>query len=189
MSLKELMSKAQEISYVPKSYDEVFTPERQESFMCSLAVGVDVNTAARFAGLPPGAVLDRLHRGQATLEELNRDPGFLPSDDDQFYLSFYIRTMRTMADVEMDLVKQVKGSADTGDWRAAAFLLERRFSATWSKKSTNEVQVAGEVTHKHEDRPQLDATEMLDALAGRLAEIDRRRSEIVDAEIVDDDED
>lgn len=96
------------------------TPERVARILDEVRKGMPQKTAATLAGISEDSLLN------------------WKRDDPQFAALLE----SALADSEAALVARVQEAA-AKDWRAAAFLLERRFSMDWGKRS------AGEVQHQH----------------------------------------
>lgn len=51
------------------------------------------------------------------------------------YLDFFTQTELAASACESDLVRVIRGAASAGDWKPAAWMLERRFSKEWWKSN------------------------------------------------------
>ena len=101
------------------------TPKRYEVIVGMIARGHYNTTAARQAGISPGTMQTWITRG---VEE-----------GDGVYYEFSQAVERAKEKGEGVLVGRIIDAADKGDWRAAAWILERKYSKNWSKKSQVEV--------------------------------------------------
>lgn len=59
----------------------------------------------------------------------------LGKQGDVDYIDFYTQTTLAASSCESDLVRIIRGAADT-DWKPAAWMLERRFSKKWWKSNS-----------------------------------------------------
>jgi len=100
------------------------TPEVQEKIARAIRAGNYPEVAARHAGIHPATYYRWMERGE--LE------GDAPEDDP--YRSFRAEVERALADAEAGEVGLIIQSAKAGDWRAAAWLLERRFGERWGRR-------------------------------------------------------
>ena len=104
--------------------------KQKAAYIKALRLGVSHDTAAGHA---------RVHRATAFRwrklgEEGNPD-----------HVQFFEDCLDAVSSVEMSCLANVRGAGDDGDWRAAAFILERRFHKSWSKNERRELSVSGTV--------------------------------------------
>lgn len=102
----------------------------ERAIVDALEKGHPLETAARAVGVDPSTERHWRERGEADLE----------AGEATAFARYAAASTRAMALGEQTLVNIVAAHAIT-DWRAAAFLLERRFGARFGKR----VELAGEV--------------------------------------------
>lgn len=187
-TIEDLISSALEVAKTPRVVDTIFTLDRQTAFLQGLALGLHARTAANAAAVPYALVERWAAFGAEASDLMVNDPDWEPDDMDIVYLSFYLRMMSTIAELEADLAKSVKHEAiHSGDWRAAMAMLERLRPETWAKQTSTSVNVTGSIGHQVEQVSSSKADDVLDALGARLAELDaREQGEVIEAEIVED---
>lgn len=102
-----------------------------------LRSGADIETASAFAGLPLSHVVDLVAQGQAEQERL--DAG-LPADPDKVQaLKLWQDTYRARAEAVVRAIAQIQKAANQGDWKAAAWWLERAMPDTYQPKAKKEI--------------------------------------------------
>ena len=107
-----------------------FTPERIEIVMQALRSGLSYQSAAKLAGISPSTLMDR----RAT-------------DDD-----FYLACEQAITEFESRLVNIVDRAAQVdGDWKAAAWILERKFKKDWAKETQGDDNGPAKVELKWND--------------------------------------
>lgn len=187
-TIADMVAAALDVARTPNVVDTIFTLDRQTAFMQGLAMGLNLDIAAHSVSIPPALVRRWVSQGAECSNLMVTDPEWEPSEMDMVHLSFYLRMMATLADLEMSLAGAVKHEAvQGGDWRAAMTMLERLHPERWAKQSSTSVNVSGSIGHQVEQVTSSKANDVLNALGARLAEIDaREQGEVLDAEIVED---
>jgi hypothetical protein len=114
----------------------ILNSDLQDRFMRGLAFGVGIAQAAAYAGIGRStahAWLDRAEKEQAA---------GITAEASEF-VAFLDRVTRTRATVQVQLAAQIRAAARTGDgeWRAAAWMLERLAPAEFGRHAT--------VQHEH----------------------------------------
>jgi hypothetical protein len=92
--------------------------------------GADLQTAAHFAGFNVQTVYRWLELGQRENERLDR--GENPDDSASAYLELWLQLRKARADAVMRNVAQIQKAANQGEWKAAAWWLERQLPDTFS---------------------------------------------------------
>ncbi len=132
------------------------THEVSEKIVRAIRAGNYPEVAARHAGVHPSTYYRWMERG--ALE------GEAPEDDP--YRHFRSEVDRAIADAEAAEVGLVVKAARDGDWRAAAWLLERRFGDRWGRRERleqiHEVRVPDEASELDTEIERL-----LEEMAGR----------------------
>ncbi len=133
------------------------TAEVSEKIVRAIRAGNYPEVAARHAGVHPSTYYRWMERGE--LE------GSAPEDDP--YRQFRAEVERAIADAEAAEVGLVIKAARDGDWRAAAWLLERRFSDRWGR---GERPVAE--ADDRDDELDRDIQRLLEEMTGREKDAD-----------------
>lgn len=89
-----------------------------------LTVGVDLFTAASAAGVPP-KMLDRLHNTALQIAN-RRDAGDRLDEEEREYLTLHDGYAQAFAATEVKALGTIQKAMLIGDWKAAAWWLERR---------------------------------------------------------------
>ena len=98
-----------------------------------LETGVHVETACSIAGIRKKDFYDWM--------KLALDP-----EKNNIYKTFRDRVRRAMGLTEKKTLLNVKEAGDKGDWRAAAWMLERRFPKRWAKQDPDKANEPTKVT-------------------------------------------
>jgi len=120
------------------------TPEVQVAVLSALRAGATRTSAAEAAGIGRATLLEWLARGEG------RDPG---REGGGAFADFAAEVRRVEGELQAALVRDVRARAEgTGrsGWRAAAWLLERRFPRQWGQKSRAKVDPT---TERSGERP------------------------------------
>ena len=103
------------------------TPERQRRIVDAIRAGCYVETAAATSGVTKETLYQWLKRG-------NKYPGTI-------YEEFVHAVHDATAQAEMRDVLTISKAASEGDWRAAAWRLERKFPKRWG--TVNRTEISG----------------------------------------------
>lgn len=122
---------------------------KYEAFLAALRAGLHPDAAATVAGVAK----DLLRRWR---KEIEHDPSDLAT------LDMLQRAQQAITEAELEAVSSVRAAWTDGDWRAAAWYLERRHRERWGERKG--LDVSGEVIVK---RVELDAS-VLEAARARL---------------------
>lgn len=107
----------------PSSVDKARTKQ-----LCdALRGGADLQTAANFAGLSVQTVYRWLELGQRENERVER--GEQPTELE--CLELWLEMRKARADAVMRNVAQIQKAANQGEWKAAAWWLERQLPDTF----------------------------------------------------------
>lgn len=95
-----------------------------------------VESFARYIGVSPRTVNQWIGRGRAEIKRLNRSARAKPRDSEMMYVRFTLAYDKALAQAELSSISTIKQASTTtatrkGDWRAAAWLLERRHPDRW----------------------------------------------------------
>jgi hypothetical protein len=119
------------------------TPERQEIIVGALEAGNYDEVAAQAAGISKASFYNWLNRGQAELERVEAAPNAKVRQGEQPLIDFFDVVTRAKAQAEPEMVARIRELGER-DWRALAWMLERRFSGRWAKRQRLEVLVERE---------------------------------------------
>lgn len=115
-----------------------WTPENRQKIIEAISQGAPINTAAKFAGVPPKTLRSWLLRGEA-VDENTVDP-----DDIEMY-EFWKLLSSTMADVQLKCIGNYKAGTRHGvDWRAMESYLSRVNPEEWSSKQ--QIEFSGDIS-------------------------------------------
>lgn len=108
------------------------TPALQAKVAELLRAGMSRSAVAGAVRVSAAALKEWIARGEGRDPERPRDPE---------YEAFAAAVHEAEGEFEQSLIKAIKAKATGpfGDWRAAAFLLERRFSESWGKRIAQEI--------------------------------------------------
>lgn len=120
------------------------TPEQERTLLQMVQLGQYPAQAARKLGLSPSTVYMRK----------SRDPGFRAALE------------AAEAGLELGLIAEIRKAASAGDWKAAAWLAERRFPERWSKP-----EIRAQLTAVN-----VDTTELARAITAGLALVAARHA-------------
>lgn len=113
----------------------ILTPERKKTFIKALENGSTIKLACALAGFRVSTVCEWIQRGKGEHSTRQSTPE---------YAEFAAEVERAIARSELTLLKRVN-AASRDDWRAASWILERRFPAQWSNTQRIALQVEREV--------------------------------------------
>lgn len=120
------------------------TPEQERTILQMVQLGQYLAQAARKVGLSPSTVYMRRQR----------DAGFR------------VALEAAEAGLELGLIAEIRKAASAGDWKAAAWLAERRFPERWSKP-----EIRAQLTAVN-----VDTTELARAITAGLALVAARHA-------------
>lgn len=103
------------------------TKKRHDTLVKMARLGHYDCTAARFSGVDPSTLKHWLRKGKEQTEGI--------------YFEFAEAYELAKAQGETRLLSEITNAVEAGDWRAAAWILERKYPARWSKQ--NRVEVTG----------------------------------------------
>lgn len=127
------------------------TEEIAQKLVRAIRAGNYIETACAYAGINPSTFYRWLEKGEKSSREDFRN--------------FARQVREAMAEAEIVSVAKIK---QTEDWRAQAWLLERRFADRWGKRETVELQKGEGIGKqiKWDD----EVTELIAELTNKLAE-------------------
>lgn len=125
---------------------------KTKALLDALRGGADVNTASQFAGLNYGTVYRWVERGQRENERL--EYGYDPRPDEAPFLNLWQAMRKARAEAVVRNVAQIQKAANQGEWKAAAWWLERTVPEFYSKqRQAGSAQIDG-VSREGPDAPE-----------------------------------
>lgn len=114
-----------------------FTPETRMRVLDAIALGATYERAAAYGGISYELFRQWMARGRGLAEkqEKARRPRNL-SDADAEFLAFFEGVTRAEHEAAFKWLKKIETAADNGDWRAAAWKLERRYPKEYGRSVT-----------------------------------------------------
>lgn len=97
--------------------------QRVRRLLDALKGGVDINTASQFAGINYQTVYRWVERGQR--ENERQEQGLEPDPAEAEFLELWQSMRVARAEAVVRNMAQVQKAANQGDWKAAAWWLER----------------------------------------------------------------
>ncbi len=115
----------------------------QKKIVASLRAGNWTKTAAQAGGITEACFYNWLARGENEAERVAADPRRRIKDIERPFVEFFESVTRAKGEAESNAVQAI-AKAGKKDWRAFAWLLERRYSDRWANTHRVEVQVEKE---------------------------------------------
>ncbi|MCK9435601.1 MAG: hypothetical protein M0Q12_00165 [Synergistaceae bacterium] len=112
-----------------------------KTIMERITAGNTIEASAVSAGINKVTYYRWAQRGQKAKKELEENGHIDPADEK--YIRFMEDIIKAKALSEVALVSKIHraGETGTGDWRAYAFILERRFPDKWGRKDRLDVNL------------------------------------------------
>ena len=149
------------------------TPERAQAIALAVSEGHYLQHAAAAAGVARSTVHSWLARGRAAREQLDR--GGEPQPGEEPYLDF-LEALEGAEKCAAELgIAPIRAAMERGDWRAAAWYLERRFPGHWRPGADTGARDEQDAAAAH--AADQAASEELLAKLQRLAEAEERDRE------------
>jgi len=108
----------------------IFETEKIEEFLKLIQDGVDFNIAADSSRLARSTIYEWLKKGREI--QVNLDESSELSEYERALLDFLEQFMRARVTPEIKALEIISSSIENGSWRAAAWILERRFPERWA---------------------------------------------------------
>lgn len=112
--------------------------EPYKDLVKALTGGSDLETACHYAGLSVSVVFMWLERGK--LESERRVEGLPPSREDDAYVELWTDLKKARADAVVRNVANIQKAANSGNWQAAAWWLERTVPESYGKRTVKPEQ-------------------------------------------------
>lgn len=138
---------------IPYKLDE----RRIQRIVAGLTSAASPTVAYRYAGLNPETVRQWL-RDARRLASSGKP---IRRKSDQLLIKLLEAVEEAETEVEIRLSANVSKAASDGDWRAAAWMLPRRFPERWTEQTASKVEVTG----KEGGPVQIESTGVLDVMA------------------------
>ena len=107
--------------------DNLLTPELQENICLAIKAGNYIETSCLFAGVSRSQYYKWLKRGRDDIE----------SGEPTKYSGFVCAIEQAMAEAEVRDIQRIDRAAESGQWQAAAWRLERRYPDRWGKRQVD----------------------------------------------------
>lgn len=144
------------------------TPDRQEVICQNVRLGLPYKTAALLAGICERTFYYWKRRGALERERLE-EKGARSRQREIPFLEFLQSLELANAKAQLVLVARIQQAATDGHWRAAAWLLERRYPDEWGQRARLDVTSRDEQIRSRQERnAQAFATGGLMALYGEV---------------------
>jgi hypothetical protein len=119
----------------------------KERIVKATRAGLSPSSTADYAGIGRSTYFDWLRRGRVASESMAAGVHVGASELPFLDLLDSIRQIR--ADIEVETLRVIENSAKEGQWRAAAWLLERAFPQRWGPSRRREPLAQPEVNVAH----------------------------------------
>ena len=118
------------------------SPEIAAVIADTVSAGCTIDSSVKAAGVSPASYFSWLARGAKARKrkDIMEDAGVEWDYEDRIYLEFLDKITCAKAKSEAALVAKIH-EAGKDDWRAYAFLLERRFPNQWGKRERLDVNL------------------------------------------------
>ncbi len=155
----------------PSGRPSEFTAEVEKAILDALAAGASVRSACEAAGVGPTTFYRWLSEGAA-------------DGAPEHFRVLRERTTRARAQARVAYAAVIRRAANEGDWKAAAWFLERSEPEEWALKRRLEHSGPGGLAIRHETVPDYsdpEVREAADVLLGRIEINDETREAIREA--------
>jgi hypothetical protein len=119
------------------------TNEVQKRLVESLEAGNFITTATRAAGIGERTFFDWMNRGRREQERCVAEIR-QPDEAEQPFVAFYEAIKETQAGAEEQMVAIIRNAA-LDDWKAAGWLLERKYPKQWGAAAKVTLEVRSEI--------------------------------------------
>lgn len=120
------------------------TPDVQVKIVQALKAGNTMDTAATYAGIHRDTFRSWLKRATKEKARVADNPKARILKDEAPYVALYDAIEQAMAEAEVFHVTNIANAAKT-DWKASAWILERRFGEKWQRKDQQTIMHSGQV--------------------------------------------
>ena len=111
------------------------TPETTRRIVDAVRLGLSYDDAAAAGGVGYTTMRDWINRAEAEQQRLADNPKARPRTSEQPFLDFSEALRKAEAEGQLRNAALVQKAADEQNWRAAAWILERRHSKTWGSNA------------------------------------------------------
>ena len=126
------------------------TPEVEERLVRAISVGATYKDACACAGISFQTFLNWKKRAQRAVEQVGERDGE-PEETDHPFVEFFDRIKRAQGEAAVGLLAMI-GKAANRDWKAAAWMLERRYPESYDRNRLRPERI-DEVTPTPETGP------------------------------------
>jgi hypothetical protein len=133
------------------------TPAVSKALCDAMREGYTLPNAAAVVGVSAATVREWIRRGEGADDRPTTEP----------YATFATAMARARAECEMEMVASIQSAAEAGQWRAAAWFLERTHPERWGR-GAHRIQVRN-VAGRYEAASPFTLSALLDVLAERKA--------------------
>lgn len=113
--------------------------QKTRKLIDALRGGTDLETASAYAGLSLGHVADVIAQGQAESDRI--EAGLEPDKANADALQVWQEVYKARAEAVVRAVAQIQKAANQGDWKAAAWWLERSMPNKYGQQKTERAQM------------------------------------------------
>lgn len=99
------------------------TPAVSKALCDAMRTGLCLSHAAALVGISPATVREWIRRGEGTDDRPDAEP----------FATFATAMRKARADGDVAMVAVINSAAEDGQWRAAAWMLERRNPQQWGR--------------------------------------------------------
>lgn len=131
------------------------TPAVSKALCEATREGYTLTQAAAVVGVAPATVREWIRRGEGEDDREGTEP----------YATFATAIRRARAEVEVEMLESIQQAADAGQWRAAAWYLERSHPERWGR-GAQRIQVRN-VGGRYEPANTSTLAALLEALTAR----------------------
>lgn len=121
------------------AHGSLFTSERRSKIVGAVRGGVFRFEAAEQAGVSERTLVRWMARGRESLEAFDREE----VDELDDYANFVLDVLQAEAESNGEIVKEIRKASKGGDWRAGAWLLERRNPRRFGSASRVKIGIEG----------------------------------------------
>lgn len=119
------------------------TPELIARFAEQLEKGMYFEPTCALIGISKVTAYGWINRGRAELERVAEDPRRSILKDEQVFVDFLNACEEATANAEgqaLEIIHHAAGNKHDGEWRAAAWFLERRLPDRWRERKGHDVK-------------------------------------------------
>lgn len=123
----------------PKGITLLLEEVIEQTLLDYIRIGTPVRNAVTAAGISERTFYSWINRGLAERERLNMVPNAKPNPTEEIFLHFLQQVERAKSEAVAKKVAVIAKSGNDGDWRAAAWWLERQLPEEFGKTEKFEI--------------------------------------------------